>query len=422
MTADFDVEVVVVGAGAAGLAAAKTLQLNHMSFKLIEARGRIGGRAWTDDTVFPGIAYDKGCHWLHCASLNPFVAIADQLGFRYKRGSSYHTTQLQLGGGKMASSLDVLASQDAIETVIAAITRAGQNGEDVSFTKYLDPQKPWYDLVRSTLTQMTSGDPENCSTLDFSRYVETGEDYPVQDGFGALLHAHASGIPVALNTVAYRVNWTETVISVETSRGSIRAKRVLICIPPSIINAGGLQFFPELPPATANALSNCKLGTFEKFAFLLDKPIDGFGHVYTDVVHPQISGRGTFNLHMHEFGAPLLIGLVAGSVGRDLERAGEGAMYEAGVESLTHAFGSAIRKRIQRADFTHWMSDPWSRGAYSYCTPGHGNARQILKTGVDDRLLFAGEHCSDQFFGTLHGAYLSGTETALKISGRTSAL
>jgi monoamine oxidase len=75
-------DVAVIGAGAAGLAAGLTLQISGRSFIVLEARDRIGGRAWTD-TATLGLPFDCGAHWLHAAAQNPFTRIADRLGFAY---------------------------------------------------------------------------------------------------------------------------------------------------------------------------------------------------------------------------------------------------------------------------------------------------------------------------------------------------
>lgn len=183
-----------------------------------------------------------------------------------------------------------------------------------------------------------------------------GEYYHVQEGLGALLKAHATGIPMDLNTTAQRIDWSGMTIVVEMLRAETRIKKIVVCMLPSVINARRLRFSIELPSPTANALSCSRLGAFEKFDFLLDKSIDDFDQGYSDVIHPNISGREIFSLQIHEFGAPLLIGLVGDSVGRELEHAGESSMHEARIEFLIHAFGIDIREQIQHTDFMHWSS------------------------------------------------------------------
>lgn len=100
------------------------------------------------------------------------------------------------------------------------------------------------------------------------------------------------------------------------------------------------------------------------------------------------------------------------SIGRELERAGDAAMFEVALDALIHAFGSTIRKRIVRYGFTHRSSDPWALGAYSHCIPGHADARAVPNEAVGGRIFFAGEYCSIEHFATVHGAHLSGTAAA----------
>ncbi len=409
-----DLDVLVIGAGAAGLAAGLTLRKVGAAFKIIEAQGRIGGRAWTDHSTFPGIPYDKGCHWLHCASVNPFVEIADKLGFRYKAGTSWRSQVLLVGEGRQADRQIVEASREALYAAMQRIADAGLDGRDVPFSDVLDPSDPWYRLIYRTLTQVMSGDPERCSTLDFARYHDTDEDYPVEGGLGALVARNAGDLEVELNTPAYRIDWSGSGVRVETARGTLSAKAVVVAVPPTIMSAGRLRFAPDLPARTEGALHHCPLGTFEKYTFLLDRPLDGLDHCYSDVIDGPPLTRRPFNLHIHPFGRPLVTGHIGGSVGREIEQAGEAAMYEAGLDALVHAFGSGIRHRIRASDFTHWTSDPWALGAYSHCLPGYADARPILNEAVGDRIFFAGEHTSLEFFATVHGAHISGITAATR--------
>ncbi len=93
-----EVDVVVVGAGAAGLAAGRTLERAGVSFRVLEAKDRIGGRAFTDTVTFDGLPFDHGCHWLHSASLNPLREAADRLGFRYRRQQHWGPRRLFVDG------------------------------------------------------------------------------------------------------------------------------------------------------------------------------------------------------------------------------------------------------------------------------------------------------------------------------------
>ena len=406
-----DLDIVVIGAGAAGLAAGLVLQEAGVRFKVLEARERIGGRAYTDPDVFPGIPYDVGCHWLHSASENPLVAIADRLGWRYGKGS-WRINALLVGEGRRASAEQLAEAAARLHDVELSIAEAGTRQGDVAISELLDPRDPWHPVLYRTLSQMLSGDPEHCSAADVARYHDTEEDYPVWDGLGALVCRHAQGLPVALSTPAYRIDWSGADLHIETGRGGLTARAAIVTVPPSVLVAGGLRFAPELPVPLQDAIHDCRLGTFEKHAFLLDVPLPDVADCYADIIDGPPIRRQPFNLHAQELGRPLLVCHSGGSLGRDLERHGEAAMHAAAMEGLEHAWGSGIRKRVRATHFTHWTSDRWTLGAYSYCLPGCAGARQAFGERVGGRILFAGEHCSLQHFATVHGAYQTGEAAA----------
>lgn len=414
-------DIAVIGAGAAGLAAGLALQAAGKRFVVLEARNRIGGRAFTDHQSFPGIAFDRGGHWLHAAAVNPFVAIADRLGFRYKSDIDWSHRVLHTGNGQRASA-NMLADNAAhFMRALDNIDTAGRAGRDIAFSEVIDAGDPWYRLTRRTLSQITSHEPEDSSTLDYARYVEDGGDFPVEDGYGALVAAHASGLPVTLECPVTHIEWSGTGVVLTTPRGMIAAKSVIVAVPVNVL-ARHIRFTPALPADLVQAINDCPMGHAEKIALLLDRPLEGFGHVYGNVIDGPPMTREPFNLHINPFGRPMVISHSGGNDARDLEAAGEQAMIDLAIEAMVFAFGGDIRKRIVKGIATHWSSDPWTRGGYSHCKPGRAEARKVFSLPMAGRIVFAGEHCSPDFFSTIHGAHLSGlaaAEKAVSGTGRT---
>jgi monoamine oxidase len=407
-----DIEFAVIGAGAAGLAAGLTLHKAGRSFTVLEARNRIGGRAFTDHQSLPGIPFDCGGHWLHAAAQNPFTKIADQLGFRYKRNIDWSHRVMLTRGGQADSSM-IQDSAAHFQRAEDAILAAGKAGHDVAFSEVIDKASPWHPLIRRAIHQITSHEPEDCSTLDYARYDGEGGDFPVEDGYGALVAAHAAGLPVSLETPVTAIDWSGSGVAIETPRGTVKARAVIIALPVNVL-AEAIRFTPALPTALAQAIHDCPMGSAEKIALLLDRPIDGAGHVYGDIVDGPPMVEHPFNLHLNPFGRPLVVSHLGGAVSRDLEAAGARAMEDLAIERMVFAFGAGIRKRILKCLTTHWTSDPWSRGAYSHALPGRANSRLAFQEAVGERLFFAGEHCSRNFFSTIHGAHLSGIEAATR--------
>lgn len=419
MTEAYD--TAVIGAGAAGLAAGLTLQAAGKRFVVLEARGRIGGRAHTDHQSFPGIAFDRGGHWLHAAAVNPFTKIAGRLGFRYSSNMDWSMRTLLTGNGGIAGAAMLAENALSFAAAYGKIAQAGREGRDIAFSAVLDQADPWYRLTRRTLSQITSHEPEDCSILDYARYIDEGGDFPVEDGYGALVEANAAGLPVTLDCPVTHIDWSGKGAALTTPEGTVTARSVIVAIPVNVL-ANSIRFTPALPADVLQAIDDCPMGHAEKIALLLDRPLDGFGHVYGDIIGGPPMTREPFNLHINPFGRPMVISHSGGALARALAAAGEQAMIGLAIEAMVYAFGGDIRKRIIKGIATNWTSDPWARGAYSHCKPGRAGARQLFGQQVGGRIHFAGEHCSPDFFSTIHGAHLSGIAAAGKVidgTGRT---
>jgi monoamine oxidase len=405
-------DIAVIGAGAAGLAAGLSLRASGRSFVVLEARDRIGGRTFTD-TKSLGLPFDCGAHWLHAAAQNPFTKIADRLGYRYKADISWADSIMLMARTRAPAHLE--AEADAyIGEVMERIFAAGEAGEDVAFSRFLEEGNVWNPLLRQIIGQITSHDPEDCSTADSARYVDEGGDFPVEAGFGALVARHAQGLPVTLSTPVNHIDWSGPQVRLETPRGTLTAGAIILAVPVNVLIAGAIRFTPALPAALVEAFHDCPMGVSEKLAILLDRPIEGLGHLYGDVISPS---RAPFNLHVNPFGRPLLVSHMAGSHGRELERLSDAAMMAVAMEALVEAFGAGIRKRVVRTLRTHWASDPFTLGGYSHAKPGRAQSRLMFSETVGDRIVLAGEHCSIPFYSTVHGAHLSGIAAAEKAVG-----
>lgn len=407
-----DCDVAVIGAGAAGLAAGLTLQASGKRFIVLEARDRIGGRAFTDHDTFPGIAFDHGGHWLHSASQNPFTAIADRSGFRYETRLGWDSRVILTGEGRQLGRTEARKGSQSLRTTLERIAAAGAAGQDIAAAALFDAADPWHRITRRIFTLITSHEPEDCSTLDSSRYIDTGEDWPVRDGYGALVAKNAEGLPVRLSTPVTAVDWSGRSICLETPAGTITAKALVLAVPVNVLASGAIRFTPALPHHLTEAIHDCPMGAFEKIAFLLDRPLDGFGHTYSEVTDGLPGTRAPMGFVINPFGWPMLLAHVGGNQARNLVAAGEGAMAEEALDAMVFAFGSSIRRRIVRSLFTRWAADPWSRGAYSACRPGRAAARLVFQEPVGGSMFLAGEHCSIHHYSTIHGAHLSGIAAA----------
>jgi monoamine oxidase len=407
-----ETDIVIVGAGAAGIAAGVRLRAAGARFVIVEAQARIGGRAWTDAVTFPGVPFDRGCHWLHEAASNPYRAIADDLGFGYDPGFRFDTRNYALGG-RRASAAEAADIAAALEDAYRRITEAGHRGLDVAAARVLDRTNPWDPYIDLVIGLDTSATPETVSVADMTGGVQIGDDFPVDRGYGALVEAYGRDLDVALATPVAAIDWSGAGVTVATTRGTIRARAAIVTASTSVLAQDGIRFAPALPDDTRAALESLPLGCCEKVAFLLDAPLGDFGPCHhTGIDDPGAERRRPVSLYLNPFGRPLAVVHTGGSYAADLAREGEQASIAFGLEALVAAAGSGVRARVRGAAATGWLADPFVRGAYSAALPGAAGSREVLVRPVGERILFAGEAASLDAYASCHGAHASGIVAA----------
>jgi len=395
-----DFDAVVIGAGAAGLAAARILVDAGHSVRVLEARNRIGGRAHTD-TATLGFPVDLGCAWLHNAEVNPFAPIARRLGFhvidqepRWRR---------QVGQGTMPDA-ERDALDEAVDGYFATLRAAGAAGKDVSAATLLPPDglgRPLFDAIVSWIYAV---DIEELSTLDEANFEESHHNWPIREGYGSLVAAYGAGLPVSLSTPATRIDWSGRQVRIESGAGTLGASAVIVTVPPNLLADEALLFSPRLPDAKRAAIENLPLGVVNRIAFRFSG--DPFGLPADSFVVGHGDRRRTCSLQIRPFDYPIVIGYFGGAYARELEE--QNGLAEGARAAIVNAFGSKAAEGLSEPVASSWFLDPWSRGAYSAARPGHGDCRADLAAPVDDRLFFAGEATSLNYGATCHGAHLSG--------------
>ncbi len=408
-----DVDLVIVGAGAAGLAAAKEAQKLGLTFTLLEASHRIGGRAYTEDLA-PGVPFDLGCHWMHSASLNPFVAIAEREGFHYQKDSDWHSSIFERGSWLSDEKMAEL--EDTEEALDDAIEAAAADGKDVATADFIDLASPWGPYLAYWSSLGTSHDIDQVSIIDHVAYNDTDENWPLREGFGALVAQWAAAVPVTLNAAVSRVAWRGDGVTVESTKGSVKARRVLITVSTNVLASGAITFDPALPAWKQDAIAALPLGVHNRIAIMLnDNP---FGPDVKDNATIMLDGDDVpMSIEIRPFGHPYVCGVTGGRFGSWLERAGQQASVDYVTERLVGAFGNDIAKSLtDRVIVTAWEGDPWTLGSYSGTAPGKGHVRAELAKPIDDTVFFAGEATHTSFFATCHGAYLSGIDQVQAIA------
>jgi monoamine oxidase len=395
-----DAEVVIIGAGAAGIAAARRLTHWRHEAIVLEARDRIGGRAW-GSTDGLGLMWDRGAQWLHNAQNNPLSAEARALGLSLI-WSRFDTTKVT-GGADAADAL--WAAYDALGPRIdRAAARSGPTARyDSLFTG-----DPWEDAALILSALSIGGDPAQISLSD-AAMMESGEDALVQGGPGALVQGLAVGLRVHTGHAVDSIDLTAAGhVTVTGGFGSLRARAVLVTVPPMALAQGAIRVTPSLPPRHLAAFDALGPADVVKVGLRLRKPVPGGAEFAVDP-DALLAGQGAL-LHLDPR-APVASVLIAGAHARALRAEGARAMAAAAQAVLRYHTGQdAIA-----TDSHDWHADPFSAGPWALLRPGADTARHDYIQPIQDRLFFAGEAAPGPWATTLGGAWASGRAAARAI-------
>ena len=404
MSLPSEVDVAIIGAGAAGLGAARALENSGLDILVLEARTRVGGRA---HTVVAGenVTFDVGCGWLHSADQNSFAAIAKQLRFEIDPRRPRWREQTQNIGFPDELRALFLEELDAFWDRCEALAR---EASDMPAERTLTEGSRWNPLINALSTYISGVELDRVSVKDFIAYADTEINWRVRRGYGALVAAYGAKVPVSLNTVVALIDHSGTRVRIETSQGTLLADKVIVTLPTDIIARQKIHFRPKLPAKVA-AAAGLPLGLADKVTLALDKPDDlpVDGHMRGAI---DRTGTGTYQLR--PFGQPCIEGFFGGAHARNLEESGDGALAQFAIDEVVNLLGADFRKRVRPLVSSRWALDEFALGSYSCALPGHAGERAILAAPVDDRLFFAGEATHLSWFSTCHGARDSGERAA----------
>lgn len=396
-----DYPLVIIGAGAAGLGASEAASANNIKHVVLEASHRTGGRGLTE-YLEGKIPVDLGCHWMHSASLNPYVEWAETLGFDFETDPykySIHQNGSWLNGDK-TREYDTFVDQS-----YSNIFNLYEKLPESPIIDALDVENEFTQYFCYLITLMHSADVDQVSVRDVVEYKDTYENWPLQKGYGALISKQGENCPVQLNSEARKIKWDGQRIKVTTNNGGVTAEKLILTVSTGVLDYDQIEFFPKLPVEKLEAINTLPLGnanyqffTFEKNCFANDTP-DNIQYDCGDI---------SMGIRFHPFGTPCLFTSTGGRFAWWLEKQGPKASEDYLRTCLTNIFGCDIQKKLREFKVSAWGFDPYIRGAYSYLKPGYTGMRQKLSEPLNESLYFAGEATSVEFFATAHGAYFSG--------------
>ncbi len=402
-----NVEVVIVGAGAAGIAAARRLAAAKRRFVLLEAADRVGGRCITDTRIF-GVPYDRGAHWIYTADVNPVAKLAPQTGLEIYRAPPGRRMRVRRRFARESEMEDFLATLVRANAAIADAARKS----DVACAQALPKDLgDWRASVEFVLGPYGCGkDLAEVSTADLSRSAERDNNAFCRQGFGALLARLAAGLPLQLATPVTGIEWGRQRVAVQTTKGQLQSSAVIVTVSTNVLTAGKIKFLPDLPRRHFDAADKLKLGSHDHVA--LEFSGNPLGLRADELVFEKCDGKRTAAILANVAGSTLCVVDVAGGFGRDLSAKGEAAMVDFGISWLSGLFGTDMKNAVKRRHATRWNDEPWVLGASSTAAPGAQPARRIMMEPLSGRIFFAGEAAHETLWGTVGGAWESGERAA----------
>ena len=410
-----DVDVVIVGAGAAGIAAARRVAAAKRTFTLIEASDRIGGRCVTD-TKIVGVPYDQGAHWIHNPDGNPLAKLASGLDIY-----SAPRAQTLRVGARSARDSELEAFLAVTLRSRRALAEAGKAKADMAALRALPKDLgDWQATVEFMLGPFgTSKDLKDVSAFELARAIERDSAAFCRQGYGALLAKLGAGLPVQLSMPVDAIYWGKN-LAVDTPQGNMLARTVIVTVSSNALLSEKIEFIPPLPKRQLDAAAKLSLGSLDHIA--LEMPGNPLGLQRDDMVFEQSGGARTAALLANVSGTSLHLVEVGGQFGRELAAKGEAAMVDFAGEWLASVFGSDVKGAIKRSHATRWNEAPWVMGAMSAAAPGNTDARKILMEPVGGKIWLAGEAVHETQFGTVAGAWDSGTRAAEAVLRKLGAL
>jgi monoamine oxidase len=409
-----DTDLLIIGAGAAGIAAARKAIAAGLSVRILEARPRIGGRAVTDARLGP--PFDLGATWLHWAERNPLVPLARQLGIPLVNADARRNERNFIGTRPITE-----AENAAYDAAIAAFDQAvaAYEGPDIAVSEVVPRGGPWDATVAAWQGPVIAAwSLETMGVADFRANLLQGANLLPEGGTGSLLARLGAGLPVTLEAAVTRLAWGGREAVAEGAFGRLTARAVVCTLPSALLAAEAIRFDPPLPARVLEAAHALPLGAAIKVA-LKAAGADRLGLPPNTSTDRQVApGEPLIPIQFWSGGHDLATGWIGGPLAVEIEREGPAAaeaLLRAEIAArLGHAAPRAFRPG---ALVSAWSRDPFSRGAYSHGRIGCGEARAVIAAPLaGGRLCLAGEAADTSgLAATLAGAWNSGEAAAAAV-------
>jgi monoamine oxidase len=414
-------QVLVLGAGMAGLGAARLLHDAGARVTVIEARDRIGGRTHTSH-LWPDLPVDMGASWIHGTKGNPVTALAQDAGLKltatdYKRSVTYDEAGREVPFIKPAKA--------ALALVERAREKIDQADADMSLQAAVEQSKAWQRLspqdrrvarlaINTRIEHEYSGDWARLSAWHFDQ----GKDFPgdeavVTPGFGPILAGLARGLDLRLGEPVTTIAPARAGVEVTTTRGLHRADHAIVTLPLAVLQSGGIRLAEPLAAKRQRAIDRLGMGLLNKCVLRFDRAFWPADKDWIDFLGPVETLWADWTNYLPATGQPVLVGFNAARMADEVEALNDADTAASATGALRAMFGSSIPAPVG-AQISRWRQDPFALGAYSFKAVGSSrkDRKALFGTDWDGRLSFAGEAASADQPATVHGALITGRQAA----------
>lgn len=423
--------VIVVGAGVAGLSAARALQRGGFDVLLLEARDRIGGRTWTRELA--GAPVEMGAMYIHGTEGNPVAELSAELGLSYDPrpwglGPAYDAgMRARIDAQAMRFMYTLFAFENELEALAEELPAEASLADAIE--RHLDQEglageerrHAGFALYQLLVELFDGGPPARVALRHYDEYQELeGGDQLLEGGYVTLVDALAEGLDIRLEQPVVRIAHGARGVTVTTSTGTYRGSHAIVTVPLGVLQSDAIEFEPPLSPAKRAALSRLDMGNLEKVILRFEEPFWRTGSGVANLCY--VGARpGEFPVFLdftEHAGAPTLVCLYGGQSARDTLASMADDEIEARVLAV---LGEVLAREIPAplaVAVTRWRDDPFARGSYSYLPVGASpDDMRAVGAPEGETLLFAGEATVPEYYGTVHAALLSGLREARRIGG-----
>lgn len=407
-------DTLVIGAGSAGLGAARALHDAGRQVLVLEARARLGGRVWTDHSFGP-VPVECGAEFIHGSAVETWRWV-ERAGAETIAATRWDGRWIALEDGRLAGAAEHGAREDLRQVMALDQALESYSGDDITLAAWLAAYGV-VDLARHLadvrMAHAYCATPETLSALtladEYRDSAHNGEgDFRIAPGYSTILDLIAEGLPIRMNAPIAAITWRDDGATVALESGEqIRARSVVVTLPLALLKAGAVRFDPPLPAEKQRAIAGLAMRPAMKLLYRFAEPFWPSGATFLTLPDP-------FPVWwVPREGVGLLTCFLTGP---RAERAAQlGQPIERGLEHLAQHFGARPHALYQASQVVDWGSDPWARGGYSSPPVGSQGLRAALASPCEP-LFFAGEATvTGDSPATVHGALVSGARAATEI-------